>query len=717
MANRDTIISYYENVLLRTPSEAEIRGWEQALNNGQQTFDTLLSAFINSPEAQNFVEPIIRLYQAAFGRQPDNAGLNGWVDAMRGGMTFAQIAEQFTKSQEFHNIYGDNPAAAREAFIINLYENVLGRAPDAAGLRDWLNSGASLTDLLIGFTNSPEFVQNTESAVERVLTDLSSGEQLDTSKDLFEQPVTNNPDDPGPNPNPNPNPGPDPGPAYNLSGGVLSLAFSGTTAITEEPDHSWRVKNGDVVTTLTTAQIAGITRIEVSSSQTVNIQGSALNDKALQVHGDGHVNVTGVVFTPSSNGNPVSVSTDLTEVRFDADTTVNGSKADYFKAVWKTVDVTYGQIQGTYGNGPLFGTNENGPSGPTTGYTDGHVLAQPILGETTAGAAGLANRQLAVDLAVEYIQYLQAGGAPLTDFAAKTSVGGRLQSIHDNILANVSNVGIDERNLPNEADVRARVPDEYENRPIYSGNPGDKYGANHIAVLKFDYDHGWARADYVHDVVGNVDAAATTGGQMYFGSGNLPTNYIMERHEGAGIEVGLKVHYRTGIDITPNAIDADGTAHFTVPSGSQVVDPAHQVYAADPNRAAWSVDFSELVGLNGRTDNLANYTAKLFVDVDPTAGTNYIVLTQVKNASGATPWISDRSAAEGILDQDGSISTLSQNSFNYGFGFIKNYIDADANTAGVQPYTYGAGSFDIKLEVYNSGGVKLVGSHIVVDVA
>src|SRR6187200_452905 len=98
--------------------------------------------------------------------------------------------------------------------------------------------------------------------------------------------------------------------------------------------------------------------------------------------------------------------------------------------------------------------------------------------------------------------------------------------------------------------------------------------------------------------------ATTTDDEMWFGDGNLPTNYNISVDSKTDIELGLKIHYRQGDDITPVSVDADGTAHYVVPDGTQVIDPAHGVSSAAPNRAAWNFDFSVNTGLDGSTKTL-----------------------------------------------------------------------------------------------------------------
>lgn len=102
---------------------------------------------------------------------------------------------------------------------------------------------------------------------------------------------------------------------------------------------------------------------------------------------------------------------------------------------------------------------------------------------------------------------------------------------------------------------------------------------------------GQIRHDDHH--IGTLDASSfDTNGEMFFGDGNLPTNYNISVDAKTHIELGLKLHYRSGNDIVQTSVDPDGTAHYEVPHGTQVVDPAHGVSSANPNRAAWNFDFS-----------------------------------------------------------------------------------------------------------------------------
>ncbi|MFV9681718.1 DUF4214 domain-containing protein [Pseudomonas sp. NY15367] len=98
-----------------------------------------------------------RLYQAAFDRTPDTAGLSYWISAMDRGMSLAEAASYFTKSPEFIGIYGTAPS--NEQLLIGYYNNVLDRAPDASGKAYWLDKmqqGLPNSEVLAYFAESPE---------------------------------------------------------------------------------------------------------------------------------------------------------------------------------------------------------------------------------------------------------------------------------------------------------------------------------------------------------------------------------------------------------------------------------------------------------------------------------------------------------------------------------------------------------------------------------
>jgi Ca2+-binding RTX toxin-like protein len=78
-----------------------------------------------------------RLYQAAFNRTPDLAGLGYWIKQMDNGMSLLDMARNFTHSQEFQALYGVHPSNTE--LVTNFYLNTLHRDPEPAGHAYWLD--------------------------------------------------------------------------------------------------------------------------------------------------------------------------------------------------------------------------------------------------------------------------------------------------------------------------------------------------------------------------------------------------------------------------------------------------------------------------------------------------------------------------------------------------------------------------------------------------
>lgn len=107
-----------------------------------------------------------RLYQAAFNRTPDQAGLNSWINQLDKGTSLLTVANAFMGSPEFTSTYGSNLSSS--AFVNALYSNVLHRMSDASGNAYWLNvlnQGASREQVLASFSESLENVVNVASLI------------------------------------------------------------------------------------------------------------------------------------------------------------------------------------------------------------------------------------------------------------------------------------------------------------------------------------------------------------------------------------------------------------------------------------------------------------------------------------------------------------------------------------------------------------------------
>lgn len=123
------------------------------------------AATVEPAEAEPGVsDSIVRLYLAVFDREPDPDGLDYWVERYMAGTPLDEVGAWFISSAEWQTTYGD---VDDTAFVGLLYQNVLDRQPDPGGQAFWLDqlaTSASRTDLLLGFSESVEFVAATATA-------------------------------------------------------------------------------------------------------------------------------------------------------------------------------------------------------------------------------------------------------------------------------------------------------------------------------------------------------------------------------------------------------------------------------------------------------------------------------------------------------------------------------------------------------------------------
>jgi hypothetical protein len=87
---------------------------------------------------------IIELYIAYFNRAPDAIGLYYWGTEFERGFTIRQTAASMSEQPETRATYAsvldrNGNVTDPDAFVTAVYENVLGRAPDAPGFAYWIN--------------------------------------------------------------------------------------------------------------------------------------------------------------------------------------------------------------------------------------------------------------------------------------------------------------------------------------------------------------------------------------------------------------------------------------------------------------------------------------------------------------------------------------------------------------------------------------------------
>jgi len=109
--NEQYISSLYQNVLGRQADQPGLAGWAKDLGEGYLDQGDILTQFAQSPEFQNLYKAdpsraVSSLYQSALGRAPEQAGLEGWVNSAKGGMSLSDMTQAFLNSQEGQNVLG-----------------------------------------------------------------------------------------------------------------------------------------------------------------------------------------------------------------------------------------------------------------------------------------------------------------------------------------------------------------------------------------------------------------------------------------------------------------------------------------------------------------------------------------------------------------------------------------------------------------------------------
>ncbi|QNU62211.1 DUF4214 domain-containing protein [Halomonas profundus] len=145
---QDAFAEYMASMFSETPFSEEETPASEDLRI--QNLDERSDAVFSAP-----VDPLLRLYDAAFDRDADGKGLGYWLE-IKETTGLGDIANSFIASAEFNSQNGN---LEDDAFIELMYSNVLERTSDSAGKEFWLDqldNGAERGAVMVGFTESDE---------------------------------------------------------------------------------------------------------------------------------------------------------------------------------------------------------------------------------------------------------------------------------------------------------------------------------------------------------------------------------------------------------------------------------------------------------------------------------------------------------------------------------------------------------------------------------
>lgn len=133
---------------------AVIYRWENIVDT--QVGETRIAEYQNVQSLHDIENFVDQLYDTILGRSADPNGRNNWVDRLYTGVrSGADVASGFIFSPEF-----TSRGTTNEEYVTVLYEAFFGRAPDDRGFARWtgdLEGGLSRAEVLSGFTGSPQF--------------------------------------------------------------------------------------------------------------------------------------------------------------------------------------------------------------------------------------------------------------------------------------------------------------------------------------------------------------------------------------------------------------------------------------------------------------------------------------------------------------------------------------------------------------------------------
>ncbi len=157
---------YMQNIVAPQSEGKNIRKLYRDAGSLENTFVFKIPVFLNMPETAvpypTDPTPIIesfvtRMYQQCLFRNPDEAGLDGWVyQLLNGYMDGADIAEQFVFSEE---MFSKN--LSNGDFVDVLYRAMIGREADENGKAGWVyqldNHNMTRSEVTKAFVESTEF--------------------------------------------------------------------------------------------------------------------------------------------------------------------------------------------------------------------------------------------------------------------------------------------------------------------------------------------------------------------------------------------------------------------------------------------------------------------------------------------------------------------------------------------------------------------------------
>ena len=167
--------------------------------NGGDNGDYLFGDQFEANHFANTGAFVYRLYQGAFDRVADQAGLYGWTERLaRDEVSNMSAINSFVQSAEFQSTYG---SLSNRDFVSLMYQNIFDREADASGRSVWEyalnNEMASRAYMLSSLINSDEFFAAKQADALLYLRNADPAEWVDEVFRLYNTTLGRDPDKAG----------------------------------------------------------------------------------------------------------------------------------------------------------------------------------------------------------------------------------------------------------------------------------------------------------------------------------------------------------------------------------------------------------------------------------------------------------------------------------------------------------------------------------------
>jgi len=196
MTSKTFIEQLYDSILGRNSDAKGLSDWTHLIESRDKNAFEVYQEFFTSSEFTQQVKPLIQLFYTTLGRVPEVASYDWWLETYRQGDNLEAVGNQLLGSDEFQTQFGDLNDAD---FVSQLFQNALGRAPEAAGQAYWLEqmqAGMSRAEVAIGIATSEELevLRGQEAEIilqyQSILSINPSAEQLAAAKTLTSEQLT-----------------------------------------------------------------------------------------------------------------------------------------------------------------------------------------------------------------------------------------------------------------------------------------------------------------------------------------------------------------------------------------------------------------------------------------------------------------------------------------------------------------------------------------------